>query len=77
MPQALSWKPGTRDEVSWWDGGSFHANLRASDGLKPQKRRYVDINDVPDRVKAVYQDVLPHYRHLHAHRLSVRGATSA
>jgi len=77
MPQALSWEPGARDEVSWWDGGSFHANLRASDGLKPQKRRYVDINDVPDRVKGIYQDVLPHYRHLHAHRLSVRGATSA
>jgi hypothetical protein len=28
MPESLSWEPGARDEVSWWDGGSFHANLR-------------------------------------------------
>ena len=27
LPQALSWEPGNRDEVSWWDGGSFHSNL--------------------------------------------------
>jgi len=33
MAEALSWEPGARDEVSWWDGGSFHANLRNSDGL--------------------------------------------
>ena len=33
IPQALSWEPGARDEVSWWDGGSFHENLRNSDGL--------------------------------------------
>ncbi len=32
MADALSWEPGARDEVSWWDGGSFHANLRNSDG---------------------------------------------
>jgi hypothetical protein len=77
MPEALSWEPGARDEVSWWDGGSFHANLRDSDGLKPQKRRYVDIGDVPDRVKDVYEDVLPHYRHLHAHRLGFGGRKDA
>ncbi|MEM7045773.1 MAG: sulfotransferase family protein, partial [Pseudomonadota bacterium] len=77
MPEALSWEPGARDEVSWWDGGSFHANLRASDGLKPQKRRYVDINDAPRRVQDVYDDVLPHYRHLYAHRLSMSGEDSS
>ena len=37
IESALSWSPGARDEVSWWDGGSFHANLRDSDGLKPQR----------------------------------------
>ena len=26
IEEALSWEPGARDEVSWWDGGSFHAN---------------------------------------------------
>ncbi len=38
IASALSWAPGARDEVSWWDGGSFHANLRDSDGLKRQQR---------------------------------------
>jgi hypothetical protein len=69
VPAALSWEPGARDEVSWWDGGSFHANLRNSDGLKPQKRRYIDIDDAPDRVKQVHQKMRPHYDHLYAHRL--------
>jgi len=45
IAEALSWEPGARDEVSWWDGGSFHENLRNSDGLKPQKRtQYIDIS---------------------------------
>ena len=71
MAGALSWQPGARDEVSWWDGGSFHANLRHSDGLKPQPRQYVDIDNLPDRVKAVYEQVLPHYRHLYQFRLGI------
>ncbi|MEL6574710.1 MAG: sulfotransferase family protein [Pseudomonadota bacterium] len=69
LPAALSWAPGARDEVSWWDGGSFHANLRNSDGLKPQPRRYVDIAETPDRVQEVHARCLPHYDHLYAHRL--------
>ena len=69
MPEALSWEPGARDEVSWWDGGSFHANLRNSDGLKPQKRKYLEMDSLPDRVKEVYERALPHYEHLHANRL--------
>lgn len=70
MPEALSWEPGARDEVSWWDGGSFHENLRNSDGLKPQVRRYIDISDAPDRVKEIYDVALPHYEHLHKARLT-------
>jgi hypothetical protein len=67
---ALSWQPGARDEVSWWDGGSFHANLRDSDGLKPQKRsQYINIDEAPDRVKAVYDKMMPHYQHLYGYRL--------
>ncbi len=67
---ALSWEPGPRDEVSWWDGGNFHANLRASNGLKPQARsKYIDIGEAPDRVKAVYEKMLPHYEHIHRYRL--------
>ena len=67
---ALSWEPGERREVSWYDGGSWHANLRDSDGLKPQPRQYLDIADAPARVREIYAAVLPHYRHLHAHRLA-------
>lgn len=67
---ALSWEPGARDEVSWYDGGSWHANLRGSDGLKAQPRRYIDIADAPDRLKEIYDICLPHYRHLYGHRLS-------
>ena len=55
----------------WSDGGSFHANLRASDGLKPQKRRYVEMEQAPDRVREVYERALPHYERLQAFRLLV------
>ena len=69
IPEALSWDPGPRDEVSWWDGGAFHANLRQSDGLKAQPRRYIDIMDAPMRVREVHDRMKPHYDHLYQHRL--------
>lgn len=70
MPEALSWEPGADTaQYSWWDGGSFHANLRNSDGLKPQARKYIDIATAPDRVKEIYEQVLPHYEALHRHRM--------
>lgn len=69
MPEALTWEPGARDEVSWYDGGSWHANLRGSDGLKPQPRKYIDITDAPDHVKRIYDQTLPHYQHMYQHRL--------
>jgi len=75
MESALSWQPGPRDEVSWWDGGSFHANLRNSDGLKPQSRSsYIDIEAAPDRVKIVYEKMLPHYEHLYCYRIKMADA---
>ena len=70
IPEALNWEPGDRDEVSWWDGGSFHANLRNSDGLKPQKRKYINIDEAPDRVKQIYEIVLPHYEHMADYKLA-------
>ena len=69
VPDALSWEPGPRDEVSWWDGGSFHENLRNSDGLKPQTRADVDLSEAPERVWEAYQVVEPHYRRLWQHRI--------
>ena len=70
IESALSWAPGARDEVSWWDGGSFHANLRNSDGLKPQPRKsYIKIEEAPARVQEVYERVMPHYEFMHQHRI--------
>ncbi len=76
MPESLSWEPGARDKVSWWDGGSFHENLRNSDGLKPQPRTCIDVSDAPDRVKEIYEIALPHCEHMHAHRLTAAAAGS-
>ena len=70
IESALRWEPGARDEVSWWDGGSFHANLRNSDGLKPQARtKYIDIDQAPDRVKSVYEKMMPHYEYMYQYRI--------
>ena len=76
IPGALSWEPGARDEVSWWDGGSFHANLRNSDGLKPQVRKYIDIAQAPARVRDVHKRARPHYDHLHHFRLRPNPGTA-
>lgn len=70
LADALSWEPGARNEVSWWDGGSFHENLRNSDGLKPQPKTSIDISRAPDRVQEVVAELTPHYEHLRAHRLT-------
>ena len=69
-PAALSWEPGPRDEVSWWDGGSFHENLRRSRGLVSQPRPGVDVADAPARVREAYERALPHYEHLRRYRLT-------
>lgn len=77
IASALSWEPGDRDEVGWYDGGSWHANLRNSDGLKAQPRKYIDIAEAPDRVKRIYDQIMPDYEHMHAYRLTVAAAPAA
>lgn len=70
VPEALSWAPGAdTGQYSWWDGGSFHANLRNSTGLKPQKRKYVTLDNTPARVQQVYRRMRPHYERLHHNRI--------
>ncbi len=72
IPEALSWEPGgDPSEHSWWDGGSFHANLAKSTGLVPQKRKYVELDDTPSRVQQVYRRMKPHYDRLYAHRIQL------
>lgn len=71
MPEALSWEAGGDPAAhSWWDGGSFHANLAASTGLKPQQRRYVELDNSPLRVRQVYRRMQPHYEHLYRQRIT-------
>ena len=74
IAEALSWESGDREEVSWYDGGSWHDNLRDSAGLKPQARKYIDISDAPARVQEIYATCLPHYEQLYQYRLSANGA---
>jgi hypothetical protein len=70
IPKALTWPAGgDPSEHSWWDGGSFHENLAQSTGLTPQPRKYIDLEDAPERVRRVYRRMMPHYQHLFDHRL--------
>lgn len=67
MPEALEWKEGDRDEVTWY-GGRWHDNLKESTGLAPQHNRYVEIEDVPF-LQEMFDVCLPHYEALHRHRI--------
>lgn len=70
IESALRWEPGADTaDYSWWDGGSFHENLRGSTGLEPQPRRYVEIDAAPERVRQVVRRMRAHYDRLHAHRI--------
>ena len=70
IEDALSWEAGGDPSAhSWWDGGSFHANLARSTGLTPQPRKYIDIAEAPACVRQVHRRMKPHYDRLHAHRL--------
>ena len=70
IEEALSWPAGGDPSAhSWWDGGSFHANLAQSTGLVRQERKYVDLANTPERVRRVHRRMLPHYQHLYAHRI--------
>jgi hypothetical protein len=71
IAEALEWEAGAdMNELSWWDGGSFHAKLATSTGLAPQPRRYVNLEELPDRVRQIHRRMKPHYNRLFAHRLS-------
>ena len=74
IPEALEWESGAdTSDYSWWDGGSFHSNLRSSTGLTPQPRRYIELSDAPERVQRVHRRMKPNYDHLYQHRLTLTG----
>ena len=79
IAEALSWEPGSRAEVLWYDGDDsiWHETLKNSDGLKPQARKAVDVCELPVRMQDLYHAFLPHYRYLHAHRIEVREGKTA
>ena len=71
IAEALSWEPGSRSEVLWYDGDDsiWHETLKNSDGLKPQPRQSADVNELPSRLQDLYHEFLPHYQHMYACRL--------
>ncbi|NND01261.1 MAG: sulfotransferase family protein [Acidimicrobiia bacterium] len=70
LEEALTWDPGDRDEVRWYDTeGVWHRNLMNSTGLTRQPRRDSDITKTPDWVQEMYQEFMPHYEHMHSYRL--------
>lgn len=71
IPEALNWEPGAREDVSWYENGSWHDSLKNSNGLKRLPRTYGTVEDAAPHVKATYDMALPHYQHLHSHRLTV------
>ncbi|MFQ5761282.1 MAG: sulfotransferase family protein, partial [Acidiferrobacterales bacterium] len=68
VPKALSWAHGERKEVSWYDNGNWHGNLKASTGLKRQKNNYLDV-DTNEHLWQTYEICLPHYQALCKYRL--------
>ena len=69
IPEALSWKPGDRNEVSWYDNGSWHTNLRNLDGLKKKEIKNININKLSDKIKVTNDSLLKDYQHMHPHCL--------
>ena len=68
IEDALEWEPGERSEVSWYDKGSWHGNLRESRGIVKQKRDYLSV-DANDHLKHTYEVCKPHFDALRAHRI--------
>ncbi len=71
VAEALSWEPGERTEVLWYDrdGSSFHDRLMTSDGLRAQSHEDAHVDALPEEVRVLHDAFRLHYDHLHAHRL--------
>ena len=67
-PDSLEWQPSERDEVGWYDDGSWHAHLRQSTGLQRIDTEYAPIDSDPWLAEA-YAACVPHYDHIWQHRL--------
>ena len=71
MPEALSWEPGPRPEISYWDHGNWHVFLKSSRGFQDRPRRdYIDVHDNP-HLYHIYKQSLPYYHKIYAHHLRI------
>ncbi|MDA0702825.1 MAG: sulfotransferase family protein [Proteobacteria bacterium] len=70
LAEALRWESGERNAVSWYDGGSWHDNLRTSTGLAPQRTNYLSV-DANDHLQQAYAECLPYYEAMRQHRLRI------
>ena len=71
IPDALSWEPGARDEVVWYDGDdtAWHGSLKNSDGLKPQPLTPIEVKDLSADMQGMYHRFLAPYEALKAQDL--------
>jgi hypothetical protein len=75
IPESLNWEDKQKqnaDRNPTWSAAAegFHDQLKASTGIKEQKRNYPPI-DSDDRLRQLYEDSLPHYQVLYEFRLRV------
>ena len=68
-PEALEWGAARASELTWYETGTWHDNLAQSTTLSRQKREYVSI-DHNQHLRDAHEACLPHYRAMHAHRLT-------
>lgn len=71
-PEALAWDEGERSEVSWYGEGTgpWHDTLRRSTGIQKPSTVYPPLEDDP-RLVELYEEALPLYEELVAHKLVV------
>lgn len=68
-PEALQWGTARASDFTWYEAGTWHANLAESTTLSRQERDYVPI-DHNQLLRDAYEACMPHYQAMHAHRLS-------
>lgn len=59
--------------VLWYDSNDnvWHQALKNSNGLRRQPRTKAEFGGLPTRLRRQYDVFLPHYHHLHAHRIGI------
>ena len=68
-PEALRWDTTEASDMTWYEGGTWHANLAQSTTLTRQKRDYVPIDHNQFLIDA-HEACLPHYEAMRSHRLT-------